>query len=75
MTPQEKAVDLVDKFYQHTNTNSKERAKACALIAVDEIIKYHDDLMDVVRYELPSHIVAILPYKYWEEVRQEIEKL
>jgi hypothetical protein len=31
--------------------------------------------MDVVRYELPSHIVAILPYKYWEEVKQEIEAL
>ena len=31
--------------------------------------------MDVVRYELPSNIVAVIPYKYWDDVKQEIEKL
>jgi hypothetical protein len=81
MTPKEKAEELVNKFAKLPEEGSLmwylsfEIAKKCALIAVDEIIKYHDDLMDVVRYELPSHIVAILPYKYWEEVKQEIEAL
>ena len=89
MTAKEKANELVDKFYQTTPNEyfvnepigikgrykSWEQAKQCALIAVDELIKYHDDLMDVVRYELPSNIVAVIPYKYWDDVKQEIEKL
>jgi len=62
MTPQEKAIDLVDKFYQHTNTNSKERAKACALIAVDEILKAVTTIADK-------------KYDYFIEVKKEIEKL
>jgi len=68
MTPQEKAVDLVDKFYQHTNTNSKERAKACALIAVDEILKARPSEPEWLDW---SGTVE----SYWLEVRQEIEKL
>jgi hypothetical protein len=83
MTPKEKAFELAHKFRLleiRTSENSHMMismadAKQCALIAVDELIKYHDDLMDVVRYELPSNIVAVIPYKYWEEVKQEIEKL
>jgi hypothetical protein len=76
MTPKEKAKELVDKMYgDELNYMTEGQAKQCALIAVNELIKYHDDLMDVVRYELPSNIVAVIPYKYWEEVKQEIEKL
>jgi len=73
MTPEEKAVALVQAFIDEGFLPAV--ARIAALIAVDELIKYHDDLMDVVRYELPSHIVAILPYKYWEEVKKEIEAL
>ena len=86
MTPKEKAIELIDKFNNHTVKElvylkngkvieGKTEAKECALIALDELIKYHDDLMDVVRYELPSNIVAVIPYKYWEDVKKEIEKL
>ena len=89
MIPKEKAIELVDKFYQTTPNEyfvnepigiagrykSWEQSKKCALIAVDELIKYHDDLMDVVRYELPSNIVAVIPYKYWDDVKKEIERL
>jgi hypothetical protein len=81
MTPKEKAQELVNKFAKLPEEGSLmwylsfEIAKKCALIAVDELIKYHDDLMDVVRYELPSNIVAVIPYKYWDDVKQEIEKL
>jgi hypothetical protein len=74
MTPKEKAEELVDKF-RISKAITESYAKQCALIAVDELIKYHDDLMDVVRYELPSNIVAVIPYKYWDDVKQETEKL
>jgi hypothetical protein len=76
MTPKEKAIELVEIFMPHLSGNlNNNKAKQCALIAVNELIKYHDDLMDVVRYELPSNIVAVIPYKYWEEVKKEIEAL
>ena len=78
MTPKEKAIQLFDKFNNPDRTNYpyySHNAQQCALIAVDELIKYHDDLMDVVRYELPPYIVAILPYKYWDKVKEEIEAL
>ena len=38
MTEQEKAISLVEEFYQHTNTNSRESAKACARILAKEVI-------------------------------------
>ena len=48
MTPKEKAIELIDKFYDHVNPWNDEgeasygmaekNAKKCALIAVDEII-------------------------------------
>jgi membrane-bound lytic murein transglycosylase MltF len=82
MTPKEKAEQLRDRFIcyvqrydDYVDDRSFYKAKECALIAVDELIKYHDDVMDVIRYELPSNIVAVIPYKYWEDVKQEIEKL
>ena len=81
MTPKEKAIELYNKFLNPSGDTylygmlEHESAKECALIAVDELIKYHDDFMDVVRYELPSNIVAVIPYKYWDDVKQEIEKL
>jgi hypothetical protein len=79
-TPQEKAVELYTKYEQlgrdfTRGVSMNEFAKQCALIAVHELIKYHDDLMDVVRYELPSNIVAVIPYKYWDDVKKEIERL
>jgi len=80
MTPQEKAIDLVDKFYQHTNTNSKERAKACALIAVDEMIK---EVYNISHQYTALYLVVSKSYyyeeskelKFWQEVKKEIEKL
>ena len=48
MTPKEKAIELVDRFYDYVNcwgndgnadySLAKENARQCALIAVDEII-------------------------------------
>ena len=61
MTPKEKAIQLVDKYTQYvTEINEYEYAKKCALIAVDLILTEHPMAND---------------YFYWQEVKQEIEKL
>jgi len=72
MTPKEKAIELVNKFgkielgltekgepYLMAQESLRE-AKQCALIAVDEII---------------SDNASIYSQQYWNEVKQEIEKL
>ena len=70
MTPQQKALELVDKFTQ-TYGNAF-FAKECALIAVDEILKtlpqseYLEDRLEVVENR---------ELIYWKQVKQEIEKL
>ena len=66
LTPKEKAEELVYKFMD--NRISWKQAKQCALIAVDEIIKSIDfDWMEVQNLESQ--------HRYWQEVKQEIEKL
>lgn len=70
MTPKEKAEELVDKFLPLADiyhNGSFENAKQCALIAVDEMIKWSRKFLNE---ELLTH--ALL---YLEEVKQEIEKL
>ena len=81
MTPKEKAIELVDKFYQTTPNEAwineplgiaKEykaynQSKECALIAVDEILKAVNNPDETY---LMKHSV-----NYWTEVKQEIEKL
>jgi hypothetical protein len=73
-----KATKMVDSFYQHLPLNRYvitsdtglsldydgwTRAKECALIAVNEILR-----LDAIK-ELP------LTHHYWQEVKHEIEKL
>lgn len=68
MTPKEKAKDLIDKFaridgYQDSIDLSKcEYEKQCALITVNE-------MLNTIGSEIFSE------YKYWQEVKQEIEKI
>jgi hypothetical protein len=62
MSPKEKAVELIYKFGMETQYY--ERTKQCALIAVDEIIN--------VTVGLNGWIDG---FQYWEQVKQEIEKL
>jgi hypothetical protein len=68
MTPKEKAIELVDKYYKSgtsaNNLLNLNRAKNYALIAVDEILNNDN-----------AFIQTNLQNKYWEEVKQEIEKL
>jgi hypothetical protein len=68
MTPKEKAKELVDKMYLVPELNgscilTKHTAKQCALIAVDEILKA--DIENKLGVDV----------EYWQEVKQEIEKL
>ena len=85
MTAKDKAIDIITKYQniEFLSTNLDEfgekdirnmgykRAKQCALIAVDEIIKSNP--------HSPSEPLEIMPHffacKYWQEVKQEIEKL
>jgi hypothetical protein len=64
--PQEKAKELVEKMaiYHWTDVCDYEGAKQCALIAVNEII---DLLWHTYKNETE--------YRYWTEVKQEIELL
>jgi hypothetical protein len=63
MTPKEKAEELVERYDETlTYLESKSKAKQCALIAVDEII---NSMTVATSVHLP----------YWQEVKQEIEKL
>jgi thymidylate synthase len=64
MTPEEKALELIDKMY-HYQWREKQRAKECALIAVDEVIESLHE----------HHWQNRLIIDYWKEVKQEIEKL
>ena len=59
MTPQEKAKELIRQFYSVGAVECKQ----CALIAVDEILSINS----VDKDEDLSN--------YWEEVKQEIQKL
>jgi len=61
MRPQEKAEELVDKMlYCFQGHIDQYTAKQCALIAVDEIL---------------SAIGFSVNDEYWQQVKQEIEKL
>jgi hypothetical protein len=64
MTPQEKAIDLVDEFYQYTNTNSRENAKACARILAKEVVLK-------MKYNKVMKVVV----DYWEDVLLEIDRV
>lgn len=66
MTPKEKAFHLHWKFVREIMAD-KEKAKQCALIAVDEIIDATKGMVDEDNgYSTDS---------YWHEVKEEIEKL
>jgi hypothetical protein len=70
MTPQEKARELVDKFYNEVKY--MERAKKCALIAVDEIIQQWE-VIDTYIADFGGKLNQSL--KYWQQVKQEIQAL
>lgn len=66
MTPKEKAKELVDKFRGFIIDSA---SKKCALICAEEI-----EINDPIGC-FPSQSQANEEAKYWQEVKQEIEKL
>ena len=89
MEPKLKAQELVDKFYQTTPNEyfvnepigikgrykSWEQAKQCALIAVDEIIEATNMYQYGINNSLEHIPAKIVKHPYWQEVKQDIEKL
>ena len=76
MTPKEKAEELVKKyeiqFLSFGDYLPTIKAKKCALIAVDEILKELTYTENYVEDNMGRISIYI---KYWQEVKQEIEKL
>ena len=75
MTPKEKAIELIDKYnnsiMSFLSDNMKyQNAIKCALIAVDEILKNFGTLTEGQTFYTEYRAV-----KYYEEVKQELEKL
>jgi hypothetical protein len=70
MTPKERSRELVDLYCNEIGTYTTslvwDMAKRCALIAVEQII----EAIDWHEFEQPNK-----EYNYWNEVKQEIEKL
>jgi len=76
MSQKEKAKELVDKFYKYAHDGNNgsyydtkiwtKNAKQCALIAIDNILQSHYNALIGIKPSI---------YKYWKEVKQEIEKL
>lgn len=69
MTSKEKAKELIDKFWYVEPEESCDgmeyhMAQQCALIAVDEILENNKILFE-----------DVLSDQYWQEVKNEIEKL
>ena len=67
LTPKDKAIELYIKYIDAYNDRNLQVsdykfAKQCALIAVDEIIK-------------DKKMFNQISVEYWEDVKQEIEKL
>ena len=84
MTPKEKAEELVEKFKFETKRSEiindillgdisvifkHYKAKQCALMAVDEV------LWEIIKYADNSKEYVTENAKFWNEVKQEIEKL
>ena len=72
MIPKEKAIELFDKMFLIIENKGMYddlyRAKQCALISINEIIEANP-----IIFRLDNTIMS--NKSYWQEVKQEIEKL
>jgi hypothetical protein len=79
MTPKEKAKELVYKFYPNVQwklgqEDCLDRAKRCALIAVDEVIKSIPCIPSPIPCEDIDACIT-QARDYWQQVKQKIENL
>ena len=78
MTPKEKASELVEKFISHTRVFHEvlgwedyiDSAKACAIIAVDEILNNFGLTTNGKIFYTEYRAI-----EYWQQVKTEIENL
>ena len=90
MTPKEKAEELIDKYLDCENYNnlnldlfcdecgmSTNAAKICALICVDEIINQFKGIYESLKVNgiITGKVEESENYKYWQEVKQKLNKL
>ncbi len=74
MTPKEKAQELVESMaFSCRECDYEAKAKQCVLIAVNEIIDSNPYKLSLEGKFLTEHITYDI--NFWEEVKQEIEKL
>ena len=72
MTPKEKAQQLFENYYNLLIISKFETAKQQSLIAVDEILK----ITSLRNLDYKNYFNDNSEFKtYWQEVKQEIEKL
>jgi hypothetical protein len=85
MTPQERAIDLIDKYHLKVNVRYTQdsnpavmngamtvnSSKQCALIAVDEIIS----LGLLSNSPIKHNAIADVHKEYWQQVKTEIQNL
>ena len=84
MTSKERAKELISKFMPHvrwklSQDDCLDRAKECALVAVDELINNEyqlaDKLLNIIHDNKIKLIASFPTQDYWQEVKQEINKL
>lgn len=74
MTPKEKAEELFMRNFEITVDDYC--SKQCALIAVDEILKHEEYIIDKIKYSFAINGISVITKAmYWQQVKQEIEKL
>ena len=78
MTPQEKAEELIKRYYRDSDLLVEDlswtQAKECALIAVDEIIESSPSLPILGDGGTFGEDIELSKI-YWKEVKKNIEKL
>ena len=85
MTAKEKAIELITKYQYAVRFDESETGyftnmhsvKECALIAVDEIIKNQDNVIDIMRYKLILGGIKSITMQsdYWNNVKRYIKEL
>ena len=77
MTPQEKSLELYSKyeFVYIQNYTSSHEVKECALIAVDEVIEALKITTGHCQLRLIDYQECLKDFYYWQQVKEEIEKL
>jgi hypothetical protein len=78
MTAKEKAKELIDKMYATQGPEygiTEDEAKQCAIIAVNEIIAISSLTKIVYTESTNNSISEYTEHYYWQQVKEEINKL